>query len=66
MELNKEHRDILEHTSSRASGGLYCGDSPKMQELVQAGFMEFVGKKSFVPDAYFRITKAGLDKLKSQ
>jgi hypothetical protein len=30
-----------------------------MDELVKAGFMEFLGKKSFVPDGYYRATAAG-------
>jgi hypothetical protein len=49
----------MEHTSSRAAGGLYCGDSKDMQELVKVGFMASAGKKSFVPDEYFKLTNKG-------
>lgn len=65
MELNREQREILEHTVSRAAGGLYCGDGPDMQALVSAGLMEFAGRKSFVPDPYFRITSAGREALRA-
>lgn len=64
MELNREQREILEHTAKRAAGGLYCGDSPDMQALVSAGLMEFAGRKPFVPDTYFRITSAGREALR--
>lgn len=57
--------DILDHTINRASCGLYCGDSPDMQSLVHAGLMEFAGRKSFVPDPYFRVTAAGREAWKS-
>lgn len=63
MKLNNEHTEILEHTAYNASCGVYCGDSPEMQELVDGGLMEFAGKKPFVPDPYFKITKAGKDRL---
>lgn len=56
---------ILDHTLNRAAGGLYCGDSPAMQSLVNAGFMEFAGRKAFVPDSYFRVTASGREAWKS-
>lgn len=65
MELTRNQREILEHTATRAAGGLYCGNEPDMQSLVDAGLMEFGGRKSFVPDPYFRITEAGLEALRA-
>lgn len=56
MELTKEHIEILKHTSKN---GIFCGDSPEMQDLCKLKMMVFVGRKSFVPDPYFRITKDG-------
>ena len=63
-ELNYEQRAIMNHTMYRAANGLYCGDSPDMQILVAAGLMESAGKKSFVPDEYFRLTRKGRDLMK--
>lgn len=57
--LTREQREILHHTEHRAAQGLYCGDSPDMKSLVASGLMESAGRKSFVPDEYFRITSAG-------
>jgi hypothetical protein len=57
--LSTEQRDILYHTEHRAAGGLYCGGGKDMNALVAAGLMESAGRKSFVPDEYFRITGAG-------
>jgi hypothetical protein len=59
--LSREQKDILWHTATRAAGGLYCGNSPEMLELEEAGLMQAVGKKAFVPDEYFRITPEGLE-----
>ena len=64
MKLNKEQLEIMSHTSSRAAGGLYCGDSSDMQILVENGLMISAGRKSFVPDEYFRITKKGEEVLR--
>lgn len=58
-DLTNEQIAILEHTMRRAPGGLYCGDSKDMRVLVIKGFMTSAGRKSFVPDEYFRITKKG-------
>lgn len=63
MRLTQEHIDIMDHTLKRAAGGLYCGDSPLMQELVYQGLMEYAGRKSFVPDPYFRLTAKGREVL---
>jgi len=60
MNFTKEHFEILDHTIHRAAGRLYCGDSPEMRELVAAGYMESVGRVSFCPDEYFKITQAGV------
>lgn len=57
--MTKEQQEILEHTAQRAPGGLYCGGSKDMDALVTAGLMEYAGRKSFVPDAYYRITSKG-------
>lgn len=56
MRLTAEHKAIMEHA---IKNGLFCGDSPEMQELRDVGFMEFAGKKSYVPDSYFRCTSEG-------
>lgn len=56
MEINNEQREIINHT---LRNGLYCGDSPDMKILCDNGLMEFAGKKSFVPDPYFRVTAKG-------
>lgn len=61
--MNKEQVEILDHTVSRAANGLYCGDSPDMRELVRLGLMQNAGRKSFVPDPYFRITTKGREAL---
>lgn len=66
MQLNKEQIEIMQHTASRATNGLYCGDSPDMQMLVDAELMELVGRKSFVPDAYFRLTSKGRSTFKNR
>lgn len=63
--LNAEQKDILDHTEHRAAGGLYCGGGKDMDELVAAGLMEFAGRKSFVPDPYYRITSAGREALRA-
>jgi len=64
MKLNREQLDILDHTEHRAAYGLFCGDSPDMQELVKDGLMVSAGRKSFVPDEYFRITGKGRGALR--
>lgn len=64
MNLTKNQIDILEHTRDRAAGGFYCGDSEDMRALVALGLMESAGKKSFVPDEYFKMTRAGSTALR--
>lgn len=56
MQLTNEHIEILKHTERN---GLFCGDSKEMQELCDLKIMEFAGRKSFVPDPYFRLTSDG-------
>lgn len=65
MELTHEHIDIMEHTRDRAAGGFYCGDSSAMQELVAEGLMVSAGRKSFVPDPYFQLTRKGREVLRN-
>jgi hypothetical protein len=57
--MDPEEFDIVDHAINRAAGGLFCGDSPAMQRLVADGLMEPAGRKSFVPEPYFRVTDAG-------
>jgi hypothetical protein len=64
MKLTREQIAILNHTSTRTAGGLYCGDSSDMQELIKQGLMISAGKKSFVPDEYFRLTAKGKQELR--
>ena len=59
MKLTNEQASILHHTIYRAAGGFYCGGGRDMDILVAAGLMVSAGRKSFVPDEYFRITAAG-------
>ena len=56
MELNNEHKAIIEHT---IKNGLFCGSSKEMDELCEAGLMEYIGRKSFVPDPYYKVTSLG-------
>lgn len=56
MELNNEQKAIIEHT---IKNGLFCGGSKDMDGLCEAGLMEYAGKKSFVPDPYYRVTTKG-------
>lgn len=58
VELNNEQKEILKHT---VDNGLFCGGSKDMDILCDLGLMEYAGKKSFVPDPYYRITKKGRD-----
>lgn len=56
MDLNDEQKEIIEHT---IKNGIFCGESMAMDELCDEGLMEFAGKKSFVPDKYYRVTRKG-------
>lgn len=64
MELTAEQLAILDHTIRRAPGELFCGDDPERLGLVDAGLMEFAGRKSFVPDPFYRVTPAGRDAVR--
>lgn len=64
MPLSKKQLEILDHTANRAAQGLYCGGGSDMDELVRLEMMQFAGKKSFVPDPYYRITEKGLQELR--
>ena len=65
LKLTREQRDILYHTEHRAAGGFYCGGGKEMDALVTAGLMEYAGKKSFVPDPYYKITSKGRAALRA-
>lgn len=56
MELNSEQKAIIEHT---IKNGLFCGDSPDMEALLTLGLIEYAGKKSYVSDVYYNVTRAG-------
>lgn len=64
MSISSEQLEILYHTEHRAAGGFYCGGGKDMDALVAAGLMESAGRKSFVPDEYFRITSNGRTALR--
>ena len=61
-DFNEEMMEILKHTEKNNSG-LFCGDSPDMQKLVKLELMESAGRKSSVPDEYFRLTPSWRIKL---
>lgn len=56
MQINKEQKLILEHANKN---GRYCGGSKDMTILCENGLMEYIGRLSFVPDPYYKITKKG-------
>ena len=58
MELTTEHKAILEHTRIN---GRFCGNSKEMDELVEEGYMSYLGKAAWCPDPYFQITRKGID-----
>lgn len=64
MELSKEQIQVLEHTIYQAAGGLYCGEDDDVKTLCKLGMMEPAGRKSFVPDPYFRVTNLGREYLR--
>jgi hypothetical protein len=66
MKLTNDQYEILHHTEHRAAGGLYCGGGSEMDELVALGLMSEAGRKSFVPDPYYRITSAGRSALRER
>jgi hypothetical protein len=56
MKLTHKHIEILSHAKKN---GLFCGDSKEMQDLCELKMMEFAGRKSFVPDPYFKLAPDG-------
>ncbi len=56
MELNVEQISILKHAYKN---GRYCGGSNDMVILCENGLMEYIGRLSFVPDPYYKITAKG-------
>lgn len=65
LNLSRYERDILWHTVHRAAGGYYCGGGPDMDALVEKGMMEYAGRKSFIPDPYYKITNKGREALRA-
>ncbi len=64
LQVTPAQLEILRHTAYVAAGGFYCGGGKDMDALVSADLMEYAGKKSFVPDPYFRITNKGREALR--
>lgn len=56
MELNKEQISILQHANKNDR---YCGGSKDMTILCENKLMEYIGRLSFVPDPYYKITEKG-------
>ena len=54
--LSTEQIEILRHT---ARNNVFCGGGPDMDSLCESGLMEYIGRKFFVPDPYYRITAQG-------
>jgi hypothetical protein len=61
--MSRKQIEILDHTAHRAAKGFFCGDSPEMKELVEAGLMVSAGWKSFVPEEFFELTEKGFEYL---
>lgn len=61
MKFSNEHLGILRHTSRVSANGLFCGNSKEMEELCKEGLMKSAGKKLFVPEEYFAITRKGIE-----
>lgn len=58
--LSPHHLDILEHAIYRAAHGRYCGGGGEtMNDLVDIGLMEYVGKPSWYVDHVYKITEKG-------
>ena len=55
-----EHIEILKHTQKN---GLFCGGSKEMDLLVERKYMAEAGRKSFVPDMYYKLTNRGTQML---
>jgi len=63
MDLNKEQIEIIKHT---IKNNVFCGGGKDMDVLCEAGLMEYIGRKSFVPDPYYRVTTAGRNAVKGK
>ena len=63
MELKKAHINIMRHAQKN---GMFCGDGDEMTELCDEGMMEFLGRKSFVPEGYYKITSKGQEALRTE
>ena len=62
MLINEEQMEILKHANKNQ--GMFCGGGKQMDILCQNELMEFAGRKSFVPDPYYRITTKGRNVIK--
>lgn len=58
--LTTSQLETLRHTQRNQ---LFCGEDRNVLDCVAMGLMEFAGRKSFVPDRYFRLTDAGRQAL---
>lgn len=57
--LSLEERAILIHTRERDPDGRHCGDSEAIRRLVALRLMKSLGRGSWIPEEYFRLTTAG-------
>jgi hypothetical protein len=65
-ELTREQLAILKYVTTRSSRpGEYCGGGEAMDGLVELGLMRSIGKASWCPDEFFRITEAGRQAIRS-
>jgi hypothetical protein len=64
MNINNEQKAILKHANN--NNGLYCGGSQTMDSLCKLDLMEYAGKKTFVPDPYYKITGKGKNILNEE
>jgi len=60
--INQEQFEILKHTQKVTH---FCGGSKDMDDLVNKGLMQYAGKKSFVPDPYYKLTAEGRKLLRN-
>jgi hypothetical protein len=60
--MTQEQKEILKHANKHI---FYCGGGPDMDSLCDQGLMAYAGKKSFVPDPYYKITNAGKKALEA-
>lgn len=57
--LTEKQFRTIEHTLERAAGQRYCGRNEAINELEKMGLMRCVGKASWCPDEYFKVTEKG-------